>query len=35
MRENHYAILACNCEISYVSNSQDEHNASFFMSSGK
>ncbi len=35
MRENHYAILACNCEISYVSNSQDEHNASFCMSSGK
>lgn len=35
MRENHYAILVCNCEISYVSNSQDEHNASFFMFSGK
>ena len=35
MRENHYAILACNCEISYVSNSQDEHSASFCMSSGK
>ena len=30
MRENHYAILVCNCEISYVSNSQDKHNASFF-----
>ena len=29
MRENHYAILVCNCEISYVSNSQDKHNASF------
>ena len=28
MRENHYAILVCNCEISYVSNSQDKHNAS-------
>lgn len=30
MRENHYAILVCNCEISYVSNSQDKHNASYY-----
>ena len=28
-RENHYALLVYNCEISYVSNSQDKHNASF------
>lgn len=29
-RENHYAFSRTKSEISYVSNLQDKHNASFF-----